>query len=63
MSDKPLIQQALAADLADLMLSVNPKSASAGDAAVEERDRAALGYLRGFWECMCREWAGIDRLR
>lgn len=63
MSDKPLIQQALAADLADLMLSINPKSAASGAEAAEERDMAALGYLRGFWECICREWQGIDRLR
>lgn len=63
MSDKPLIQQALAADLADLILGINPKSEATGEAAAHERDIAALGYLRGFWECICREWEGIDRLR
>lgn len=63
MSDKPLIQQALAADLADLILGINPKSEATGESAAHERDIAALGYLRGFWECICREWEGIDRLR
>lgn len=77
MSDKPLIQQSLARELADLILSINPrkskqkqKSQEAGEEeeeATEERERkrdeAALGYLKGFWECIIREWEGIDRLR
>jgi ribosomal RNA-processing protein 1 len=73
MSDKPLIQQALARELADLILSINPRipgsQAGGGDGdadaakARERRDEAALGYLRGFWECIVREWEGIDRLR
>ena len=56
MSDKPLVQQALAANLADLLLSIQPK---------DEADRfsAALGFLAGFWRAIVREWQGIDRLR
>jgi hypothetical protein len=56
MSDKPLVQQGLAADLAELLLLINP---------VEEDARleAALGFLAGFWEAMVREWNGLDRLR
>lgn len=50
MSDKPLVQQALATEIAEIMLSI-PKTTT------------ALAFLRGFWEAMVREWAGIDRLR
>ena len=50
MSDKPLVQQALASDIAEIVLSI-PKTTS------------ALAFLRGFWESIVREWAGIDRLR
>lgn len=50
MSDKPLVQQALASELANLLLAID----STG---------AALGFLQGFWTCMVREWSGIDRLR
>ncbi|KZT30889.1 Nop52-domain-containing protein [Neolentinus lepideus HHB14362 ss-1] len=50
MSDKPLIQQALANELADLLLTSTSKEAS-------------LAFLSGFWEATVREWSGIDRLR
>ena len=50
MSDKPLVQQALASELANLLLAI-------------ELTDAALGFLQGFWACMVREWSGIDRLR
>ncbi|KAJ6503362.1 nucleolar protein,Nop52-domain-containing protein [Mycena vitilis] len=50
MSDKPLVQQALASELAELLLTVNSVSSS-------------LSILRGFWEATVREWNGIDRLR
>lgn len=56
MSDKPLVQQRLAADLAELLLLIKP-------AEEEARLEAALGFLAGFWEAMCREWVGLDRLR
>lgn len=57
MSDKPLVQQALAQDLANLLLLINPAE---GEAA---RLDAALAFLEGFWTAMVREWTGIDRLR
>ncbi|KAH9486505.1 Ribosomal RNA processing protein 1-like protein B [Psilocybe cubensis] len=50
MSDKPLVQQALATELAELLLTITSTSAS-------------LAFLRGFWETTVREWNGIDRLR
>ncbi|KII93163.1 hypothetical protein PLICRDRAFT_87582 [Plicaturopsis crispa FD-325 SS-3] len=50
MSDKPLVQQALASELAEIVLSISTTSLS-------------LAFLRGFWETTVREWNGIDRLR
>ncbi|KAJ7925952.1 nucleolar protein,Nop52-domain-containing protein [Mycena leptocephala] len=50
MSDKPLVQQALASELAELLLTMTSVSSS-------------LSFLRGFWEATVREWNGIDRLR
>ncbi|KAJ7293746.1 nucleolar protein,Nop52-domain-containing protein [Mycena rebaudengoi] len=50
MSDKPLVQQALATDLAELLLTITSVPSS-------------LAFLRGFWETTVREWNGIDRLR
>ncbi|OCF33553.1 ribosomal RNA-processing protein 1 [Kwoniella heveanensis CBS 569] len=58
MSDKPLVQQALAADLAELLLLIKPRSDSP-----EDRFKASLAFLEGFWDAIVREWAGIDRLR
>ncbi|KAI0782347.1 ribosomal RNA processing protein [Irpex lacteus] len=50
MSDKPLVQQALATEIAEMLLTIPTATAS-------------LAFLRGFWEATVREWAGIDRLR
>lgn len=50
MSDKPLVQQGLATELAELILTITTTSGS-------------LIFLRGFWETTVREWNGIDRLR
>ncbi|KAI6031468.1 hypothetical protein BKA83DRAFT_4200779 [Pisolithus microcarpus] len=50
MSDKPLVQQALASELAELLLTIKKVSSS-------------LHFLWGFWTTMVREWHGIDRLR
>lgn len=50
MSDKPLVQQALASELAEITLSIATTALS-------------LAFLRGFWETIVREWDGIDRLR
>lgn len=50
MSDKPLVQQALAAEIAEIPLTISSLSAS-------------LAFLEGFWDAVVREWSGIDRLR
>lgn len=50
MSDKPLVQQALASELAELLLIIPSNTES-------------IAFLRGFWETIVREWNGIDRLR
>ena len=50
MSDKPIVQQELASELAELLLTITKTS-------------SALAFLRGFWEMTVREWTGIDRLR
>lgn len=50
MSDKPLVQQALATDLANILLLIPSQD-------------AAFNFLKGFWQALVREWAGIDRLR
>jgi Nucleolar protein,Nop52 len=50
MSDKPLVQQALSSELAELVLTISTMPAS-------------LSFLGAFWEATVREWNGIDRLR
>jgi ribosomal RNA-processing protein 1 len=50
MSDKPLVQQALASELAELVLTITSNIAS-------------IAFLRGFWHTLVREWSGIDQLR
>jgi len=50
MSDKPPVQQALASELADILLKIPDPSSS-------------LLFLKGFWQTIVREWHGIDRLR
>ncbi|KIJ66253.1 hypothetical protein HYDPIDRAFT_86769 [Hydnomerulius pinastri MD-312] len=50
MSDKPLVQQALAQELAELVLTITNVPSS-------------LNFLKGFWTTTVREWSGIDRLR
>ncbi|GJN87653.1 hypothetical protein Rhopal_000608-T1 [Rhodotorula paludigena] len=57
MSDKPLVQQALAQTLADLTLDSKTHNGRV------ERFRAALCYLRGFWHTVVREWFGMDKHR
>lgn len=50
MSDKPRVQQELAQELAELLLTITNISSS-------------LNFLKGFWTTAVREWNGIDRLR
>ena len=50
MSDKPRVQQDLAQELAELLLTITTIPSS-------------LSFLKGFWITTVREWNGIDRLR
>lgn len=50
MSDKPLTQQRLAHDLANLV-------------TVLKGNDNFLGFINAFWKTMAREWSGIDALR
>lgn len=59
MSDKPLVQQKLADDLADLLLVVRTAKADGRVARV----KSALAFLEAFWHIVIREWSGLDRLR
>lgn len=52
MADKPSNQQGLATRLGDMWLNLHRVAPEAG-----------LAYARAFWETICREWTGIDRLR
>jgi ribosomal RNA-processing protein 1 len=65
MSDKPLVQQALANHLASLLLDVRPKISKKNPSRNGRvgRVKCALAFLKGFWETVTREWAGLDRLR
>jgi len=49
MCDKPLAQQRLAAELADLINTVRPAN--------------VLPFLEAFWLTIAREWTGIEALR
>ncbi|KAF8684573.1 Nucleolar protein,Nop52 [Rhizoctonia solani] len=49
MSDKPLVQQDLSSELANLVLVIPTLD-------------SAIGFIRGFWEAIVREWSGIDRI-
>jgi ribosomal RNA-processing protein 1 len=50
MCDRPLPQQALCAELADLVFILPSRA-------------AVVTWLRGFWATLAREWTGIDVLR
>ncbi|KAI9481444.1 MAG: hypothetical protein EXX96DRAFT_566762 [Benjaminiella poitrasii] len=49
MSDKPLIQQALANDLGSLVMELPAAN--------------AIPFLKAFWQIHCQEWHGLDRIR
>lgn len=49
MSDKPLIQQALANDLGALVMEMPAAN--------------AIPFLKAFWKVHCQEWHGLDRIR
>lgn len=50
MSDKPLVQQELSTNLAELLLDIPTADAS-------------FDFLRGFWEAIVREWSSLDYIR
>lgn len=49
MSDKPLVQQALAETLGSLVLDIPSDN--------------AIPFVKAFWEIHCNEWHGLDRIR
>lgn len=55
MSDKPLVQQKLAQQLADLVL-VEPQDKSS-------RAQSGIKFLEAFWDTLISEWAGLDKHR
>ncbi|PWN40157.1 Nop52-domain-containing protein [Ceraceosorus guamensis] len=70
MSDKPRVQQALAQELADLVLAIPPtEPGDAEEVDVEQpslpepRCAPALAFLDGFWDAMIREWSALDKWR
>lgn len=67
MSDKPLVQQALAQELADILLKIRidaaPSPSSSSSAATSSSTLAPLDFLEGFFDAMVREWTGIDKWR
>ncbi|CBQ69917.1 related to RRP1-involved in processing rRNA precursor species to mature rRNAs [Sporisorium reilianum SRZ2] len=64
MSDKSLVQQRLANDLAQLVL-VHPSTtaADAEEGEMTERAQAGLKFLEAFWDTLVAEWAGLDKHR
>lgn len=58
MSDKPRVQQALAQELADLLLTIKTSSSSKSSSI-----KPALAFLEGFFDAMVREWPGLDKWR
>ena len=63
MSDKPLVQQALADNLSNLALEVRASKKNSSGQGRVARFRSAMEYLKGFWDAIVREWGGLDRLR
>ncbi|KAJ1019323.1 hypothetical protein NDA13_006240 [Ustilago tritici] len=73
MSDKPLIQQRLANDLAQLVL-VHPSSSNSStsstsstspgeEGGMSERALAGLKFLEAFWDTIVSEWGALDKHR
>lgn len=63
MSDKPLVQQALAQELADLVLTIAGLGDDEKRSAPDARAYSALAFYAGFWGTIEREWLGIDKFR
>lgn len=65
MADKPKYQNELSDNLAYLATTLScefPEVPEGKEPDLEDFP-AALRFIRAFWETMCREWRGIDRLR
>jgi len=72
MSDKPLVQQELAQELANLVLMIAGIKVDATGERLERvpskvddtaRALAALDFFQGFWTTMQSEWLGVDKFR
>lgn len=65
MSDKPRVQQALAQEMADMLLIINAGqiSASSSSSSAATNAEPSLLFLEGFWDAMVREWWGLDKWR
>ncbi|WFD20930.1 hypothetical protein MCAP1_003185 [Malassezia caprae] len=72
MSDKPLVQQELALELANLVLMIAGIKLDATGERLERvpskvddtaRALAALDFFQGFWTTMQSEWHGVDKFR
>ncbi|WFD36746.1 hypothetical protein MCUN1_003633 [Malassezia cuniculi] len=63
MSDKPLVQQALAQELADLVLAVAGVTADEKRTKPDARALSAFDFYAGFWHTIAKEWLGIDKFR
>lgn len=69
MADKPKYQQELAERLASMARVLSSEMPAAAEEESEEPEDMTtimppcLLFVRSFWETMCREWRGIDRLR
>ncbi|PLW48600.1 hypothetical protein PCASD_03357 [Puccinia coronata f. sp. avenae] len=64
MSDKPIIQQHLAQELADLCLIIRPAQTS-GDPLLDQifTTQTALSFWKQFWTALGCEWQGVDKHR
>lgn len=63
MSDKPLVQQGLAQELADLVISVSGASGDMKRTSPDAPGLSALDFYAGFWQTIAREWMGVDKFR
>lgn len=69
MSDKVVVQQQLAQELANLVLTVSGLGDDAGqritDVALDDTTRvlAVLDFYQGFWTTVQGAWHGVDKFR
>jgi ribosomal RNA-processing protein 1 len=65
MSDKPIVQQHLAQELADLCLIIRPAPSSDDDPLLDQvfTTQTALSFWKQFWIALGSEWQGVDKHR